>query len=290
MKSMKQILKLARPVDEAWAAFTEPEHLTRWLAHEARVDLRAGGELALESTTPFVSGPHTVTEVEPGRRLALEWRIEGVTTWVVLTFDADGAGSTVLVEHRFPPNPPFPVDDSMGGECGIFQEIWAYHFGLLRTYLELGEAKCRLPAEERTEVRHALRLEASPERVFTALVEPSEIKKWNSFAKEASVDRRVGGRYSFGWVSEEKGTDGPNEIVEYEDNKKITYTWHGKQRTLVSWTVEPLSQGGTRLELVHSGFADPQVMLEYDLGWAAFLHCIAMWLDRRVEAGWFDYA
>jgi hypothetical protein len=52
---------------------------------------------------------------------------------------------------------------------------------------------------------------------------------------------------------------------------------------MVSWTVEPVpGEGKTRLHLLHSGvLGNPDVVLDYKLGWAHFLFALADWVTHR---------
>ena len=290
-KEMNVSILVELPPDRVWNALTRQDELTKWLGRDVEIDCRVGGSLELLSGTPHSSGRHKIVRVEEGHSLGIEWVIEGCTTHVTWSVAPYQGGTAVTFGHRFPPETPFETDDDFGGSCAVFEELWAYVGGLLKTYLELGEAKCRLdpkraPAKE---VRHVMRIEAPPERVFEALNDPEQVKGWNGFAPAPKSDRKVGGEYSFGWSSEKKGTDGPDKIVEYEEGRKITYSWFGEQRTLVSWIVEPIpgAESATRVEFVHSGFLkDQNLLVGWNLGWAGFLQCLALYLERGTNPSW----
>lgn len=91
--------------DDAFALVTEPERLRRWMAVTARVDLRAGGAWRWTVTPGNVAGG-TVREVEPGRRVVLDWGwdlmpgAEGALGTVTVTVEPAGAGSTVTLVHE----------------------------------------------------------------------------------------------------------------------------------------------------------------------------------------------
>lgn len=91
--------------DEAFALVTRPERLRRWMAVTARVDLRAGGAWRWTVTPGNVAGG-TVREVEPGRRVVLDWGwdlmpgAEGALGTVTVTVEPAGAGSTVTLVHE----------------------------------------------------------------------------------------------------------------------------------------------------------------------------------------------
>jgi uncharacterized protein YndB with AHSA1/START domain len=80
--------------DEVWTALTDPDELGSWFANDAEIDLRPGGGMTFRWRNGE-SRHATVTEVEPGERLAFEWDDEGE---VEFTLDdaADGTRLTVV--------------------------------------------------------------------------------------------------------------------------------------------------------------------------------------------------
>ena len=285
---------IRRAPADVWNALTTVEGLTAWLARDADVELKRDGKFTLRSGTPMSSGEHRVTGVEAGHSIDIEWRLEGHPTQVRWEVVPEGEHTKIVVRHAVAPDVPVNIDDPLGGEASVLNEMWAYNIGLLKTYLELGDAKCRLDPDRKPEpvITHELEIGADPKAVFAALVEPEEIKKWNPFAPAPKVERRVGGNYSFGWESEDKKTDGPGEIIEYEDGHKITYTWHGNPPTLLSWTVEPLpdNPGRTRIKFTHSGFnVDQNMLVGWTAGWGGFLQSMALALEAGITPDWLGY-
>lgn len=61
--------------------------------------------------------------------------------------------------------------------------------------------------------------------------------------------------------------------MEIEPNRKLSYSWHygDDPETVVTWTLEG-SEGGTRLTLVHSGFAPDRSADDYTTGWFKFVN------------------
>jgi uncharacterized protein YndB with AHSA1/START domain len=288
---IKVWIRIESPPRRVWQALTTQSEVLAWLATEAEIDPREGGTYRVRSGTPMCSGDHVVRALVPERRLELDWRIEGESTDVRLELAEDDGGTRVSILHRIPAEPQWTHDPAFTSPGGPFLELWAYTGGLLKTYLELGQAKCRLDPEREPSrsIEHTLTIAAPPERVFAALDDPELVKNWNPYASAPSNDRRVGGKYSFGWESETKGTDGPHEIVEYEPGRKITYRWYGTPPTLVSWSVEPEPGSGdaTRLRLTHSGFdVDRNLLVGWNLGWGGFLQGIALYLERGRTPDW----
>jgi uncharacterized protein YndB with AHSA1/START domain len=69
---IRKEIVLPAPREDVWDALTEPERLADWFANDVDVDLRPGGGMSFR----WSNGEErhaTVTEVEPGRRLAFEW-------------------------------------------------------------------------------------------------------------------------------------------------------------------------------------------------------------------------
>lgn len=281
MKSANVFKLIEKDRADVWRALTRREALTQWLCEEADVaEPRAGAKYALKSRIPHVSGRHTIDALEPGEWLRFDWDLRGHATSLSLRLEDHAGWTRVVVKHEVPDDLPaeLHVDDLFGGKCGFLANVWGYSLDLLKDYVEQGRAQCRLKAaEDPLRIDMSIELKAKPAEVFAHLTQVDRIRKWNPFCGEGvKVEPRVGGRYSFGWSGEDQGKDGPGEIVAYEDGKKLTYTWHGKDKTMVSWEVEPLpGEAGARLHFVHSGFVqDPELVWEYKLGWAGFLHLI----------------
>lgn len=91
--------------DEAFALVTQPERLRRWTAVTARVDLRVGGDYRW-TVTPGNVVAGTVREVEPGRRIVLDWAwddmpgAEDVDSTVIITVEPTDGGSLVTLTHE----------------------------------------------------------------------------------------------------------------------------------------------------------------------------------------------
>ena len=276
------VLVDARP-DRVWKALVDPDEIVQWLAESCDVDFEAG-RYGLVSGTPGVSGDHRVLAVEPGRRLQLAFAMAGHPTTLDVQVTEHEGRTRVVTRQTFEEHGS-PIDPDH------VHELWAYNNSLLKTWIELGEAKCRLASDRApdTAIRHEMTLAVPSAEVFAALTEPARIRQWNAWAGEGTrCDGRVGGRYSFGWKSEDEGKDGPDVITEWEPGRKVTYRWHGDPPTLVSFAVEPLEgSDATKLTLVHSGFGvDQNMLVDYNLGWADFLANIAVYVERGVPAGW----
>ena len=89
---------------ETFALLTEPERLRRWQAVTARVELRAGGQYRW-TINPGHTASGTITEVEPGKRIAFTWGWEDSedlppgTSTVTITLEPAQSATKVLLVH-----------------------------------------------------------------------------------------------------------------------------------------------------------------------------------------------
>ncbi len=90
--SITRSVELEAGVDDVWQAVTTPELLSGWLEGEVDVDVRPGGDGVLVEPEGTVRRMR-VDEVEPPRRLALQWWPE------------DGSGPASTVELDLQPTP-----------------------------------------------------------------------------------------------------------------------------------------------------------------------------------------
>jgi uncharacterized protein YndB with AHSA1/START domain len=92
------------------------------------------------------------------------------------------------------------------------------------------------------------------ERVWRAITDSASLGRWlmpNDF------EPRVGHHFTFRTEPDQQWSGVVDcEVVAVEPPRRVAYTWQGGNlpRTLVTFTLEPAGEG-TRLRLVHSGFA-----------------------------------
>jgi len=142
-----------------------------------------------------------------------------------------------------------------------------------------------------------IHIAAPPERVFHALTDPGELKRWFNSpecpVKFWKMDARLGGRYSY---ATEKGSVVVNdisefecsgEITEYDPPRSLAYTWVANwhddvaRRTVVRWELTPKS-GGTQVRVTHSGLSnEPVARKDYSGGWPGVVES----LKKFVETG-----
>jgi uncharacterized protein YndB with AHSA1/START domain len=111
-------------------------------------------------------------------------------------------------------------------------------------------------------------LSAPPETVWRALTEPALLERWLMPNDIAPI---VGHRFTFR-TQPAPGFDGivHCQIEEVQMPTRLVYSWTGGPLdTLVTWTLERTSQGGTHLRLTQDGFG-PEHGFTYDMlakGW-----------------------
>jgi len=140
---------------------------------------------------------------------------------------------------------------------------------------------------DRDSIVGEIHISAPPERVFQALTDAAQLKRWFTDpgcpVKFWEMDARLGGRYRY---ATEKGTvlvnnvsefECQGEIVEYDPPRVLAYTWFGNwhddpaRRTVVRWELTPKA-GGTLVKVTHSGLANlPIARQDYSGGWVGVL-------------------
>jgi uncharacterized protein YndB with AHSA1/START domain len=155
-----------------------------------------------------------------------------------------------------------------------FKDFWGLSLENLRRLLLNGSGPlfCDYSLIHREQVAVEAQISRPAKEVFTGLIDPQQLERY--MADKATVEPRPGGIYDFGW-----GGNGPIKILELEPDRKLTYSWRD-QDTVVSWTLED-SEGGTRITMVHSGFAKDRSTDDYTAGWWKFVN----YLKSMVEIG-----
>lgn len=92
------------PINEIWAACTEPEQLSHWFA-EVSGDLHVDGEAFID----FDTGEHTplvIRQCEPQKLLVADWAFgdDAMSTLRVDLSASDDGGTTMILEHRMLPS------------------------------------------------------------------------------------------------------------------------------------------------------------------------------------------
>lgn len=112
-------------------------------------------------------------------------------------------------------------------------------------------------------IKKSYEMNATPEEVFEALVDPEIIQDWSG--DEAKMGPGVGDSFSL-WGGQMFGTN-----MEVVKNKKLVQEWcydQWTEPTKVTFTIKPNGKT-TKVELVHEGVPDKSVNSISD-GWDAY--------------------
>jgi uncharacterized protein YndB with AHSA1/START domain len=119
---------------------------------------------------------------------------------------------------------------------------------------------------------HALTVDAPRDRVFLALTDADELKRW--WITDGISEPRTGGRFRYEWRMADPANDHVQEgaydaVVEGE---RVEFPWSGGPAgdSHVTLTLST-SDGGTQVSLVHSGIAADDEFERYEQGWQGFL-------------------
>lgn len=251
----------------------------------------AGGELVTNSKVPFQSGKHRVEEVRAKFFLSFTWLLEDFPSRLNVTFQPHPEGVALTIEQLASPTPPAGVFYGYAPARLSFQsQFWDYAISRLRCVLEDGHADVEIPEDDKDdEVNLAIEISASPLAAFSALTDFTELRKWEGMnLKNGTIEKKVGGRYSFGWESEHEGDhgDGPRQIEEYIEGRKLTYSWFGETPSTVEWDLSETAGGRTLVTFKHAKFEiNPLVVWEYKLGWSSSLFALKWYLERSEPHG-----
>jgi uncharacterized protein YndB with AHSA1/START domain len=141
------------------------------------------------------------------------------------------------------------------------------------------DAAAREQESETLEIRKTVLIDASPEVVFNAIIDPNEFTNW--FPDQVILEPKVGGKVKFSYYkadTEYRQIDYFPEgtVTEFLPNKKISYTYREPNissfpNTTVTWELEEIENDKTRLKLLHTGFRAGEIFRKHDEGWSHFI-------------------
>jgi uncharacterized protein YndB with AHSA1/START domain len=118
---------------------------------------------------------------------------------------------------------------------------------------------------------------------WTVLTDPARVAEWFT---DVTPLGEVGDAYRLDF-GDGSVVDGVVRAVEAGHRFAHTWAWLDaapRQETLVTWTVEPLPGGGTRITLVHDGWseagADEAIRDDHEGYWSGYLDDLAAILDE----------
>ena len=114
--SITRSVELEAPVEHVWEALTTPALLSGWLEGAVDIDVRPGGEGTIVEAGGAVRRAQ-VDEVEPARRLALQWWPEdgsSPASRVELDLEPTPAGTRLLVTETVVTESSITMSDRAG--------------------------------------------------------------------------------------------------------------------------------------------------------------------------------
>jgi uncharacterized protein YndB with AHSA1/START domain len=107
------------------------------------------------------------------------------------------------------------------------------------------------------QIVRTVEIKKPPARVWTALTTAEGLSAW--FGETATIDLRPGGAASMTWS---EGHRADMRVERIEEPSVFGFTWHimglpddDPRRTYVEFVLEPHGEGGTRLTVTETGFA-----------------------------------
>ncbi len=269
--------------EAAFRALIDEAALKTWFADHVVVDPKVGGPYrfwgkSTPDTRNEAQATQKVTAIAPDSSLSFSWRVLGhdsTVTWSVAK-ESD-ATSKITVRHEFPKLPEGVRAKEM------IDDLWRLNTGNLFLFL-MGDDRIFRPdlSDPHPVVKLDIVINAVPAKVFAALIEPDQIRKWFP-APAPVVDPKVGGDYGFGFSFEMEGKKievPPMKILEFEKDKRLAITWPDWRmdpkvpNQKVTWTLVAMPGGKTKLTLVHDGFIRAVDVSDYPFGWIEFMEKI----------------
>ncbi|CAN5794197.1 hypothetical protein BH23CHL2_BH23CHL2_15220 [soil metagenome] len=273
-KTIRVKVSVDAPAAEAFAAYTDPDQVTRWLAEGADIDLETNRFAIWGPSVPGAPAENNdqmrLVEVEPDARLQIEWLLHGDETTITVAFEPQVGGALVTFEH---------AGISGNDWAWTIASFWATQAENLRAWVERGVTGPRFDYSSLRpgDIEASVEIDAPASEVFNALIDPEMVGRWMG-SDNVTIEPEVGGDYDLaGWLQ-----DGPVKIVDLEEGEKLSYSWHSDfvgHETLVTWELAE-SGGKTRLTLMHSGFAPDDRHDSYRTGWHGFLVQIKYLIER----------
>jgi len=263
---------------KVYDAITNPLKLSIWFCNKAEVNpklrgaVKFSGENLVATSFPEKGISGAITALDPNRSIGFSWPIGGKESNVLFLIDDRGRSSELLVSHDKIP------------EKSHMMDAWISYLYNLKSYVEFQRPAYRLDYSQLDTgtVKREIFIEALPAVVFKALTDQNELRIW--FGADAEIEAKEGGKYLSGWKDKKGNAQGPREIKELIENKKLAYDWiydadKGVGDT-VTWELLRIGEK-TRVSLRHSGFDPARNNRDYVQGWHAFILTLKDFCENR---------
>jgi len=118
-------IRLEHPVERVWRAIAERDELAQWLMTND-FEPRVGHRFRFDAGPPRGFIDAEVLVLDPPRRIAWRWMLDGVATTVTITLEPDGDGTRLHLEHT-------DLPDDLRSR---FEPGWTEKFAALTAALE----------------------------------------------------------------------------------------------------------------------------------------------------------
>ena len=192
------------------------------------MQLRDGGRYAFGGARAY-GGPQTaegrILRITPDRQLSFNWPLAGVESEV--QYDLAERSGRCLITVRHTGVRALPIVAEWPEQH--LKVVWDIFLRQLEGYLAGHPVPpMEFPYVPAPVVTHDIIIEAPEDRVWEMLTVPTELNRW--MAKEAYVELRAGGRYSYGWA-EEQTSFGPQHIVALDPPERLAVSWRNEDGT-----------------------------------------------------------
>lgn len=279
-ETIRKTITIEAPPRAVFKALTDENELTAWFPNLAKLEAKVGGSVEFKFLREDGAVDHRVVgkvlELVPDKKFSMSWKNaadpdfpDTVVTWTLE--QVDSRRTKVMLSHA-------------GFEKGKWLDLhdggWSYFVGRLAEYCKEGRVENRAMYKELGgEVRKTVVIDASPNVVFRALTDEKELLQWFP-SRAAKLEARVGGAWEFKNQRPDTGESHTmrGRILEITPGKKLSYTWKvddypDNPESVVTWTLEPVDGGKTKITLVHSRLVGKTGDLE--AGWSYFMGRLA---------------
>lgn len=140
-------------------------------------------------------------------------------------------------------------------------------------------------------------IDAPPERVFQALIDPKQVMQWwtsdDCQIEAFGFEPRRGGRWHYDTRQTKLNMNGVSkfhcegEVLEYDPPRTLAYTWIANwheqpaQRTIVRWELTAVASG-TKVKVTHSGLANlAAARKDYSGGWPGVVEQLKKFVESQ---------
>jgi uncharacterized protein YndB with AHSA1/START domain len=118
---------------------------------------------------------------------------------------------------------------------------------------------------------HSLTVDAPRDRVYHAITDADELKRW--WITDGISEPRPGGRFRYEWRMADPSNDHVQEGTydEVVDGERVGFPWAGPGGDSHVTLALSESNGGTQVSLVHEGISAEDQYERYEQGWQGFL-------------------